>query len=218
MREAVTLNRPGAAVPRPPENLTRRLVLLTTGRGKITAFAHGARRPGNPLMACTRTFVFGKFTLYEGRTAYNLQSAQVANYFDELSSDMEGACYGSYFLELADFYSQENMDATEQLKLLYQSLRALLKPAIPNRLVRRIFELKMMVINGEYTEQPPNPVSDSCSYAWEYVVLSPVEALYRFALTDEVLREFERVVESGRRRFLRHECRSLEILEVLTSD
>ena len=50
------------------------------------------------------------------------------------------------------------------------------------------------------------------------VVLSPVEALYRFALTDEVLREFERVVESGRRRFLRHECRSLEILEVLTAD
>ena len=50
------------------------------------------------------------------------------------------------------------------------------------------------------------------------MVLSPVEGLYRFALTDEVLREFERVVESGRRRFLRHECRSLEILEVLTSD
>ena len=85
-------------------------------------------------------------------------------------------------------------------------------------LVRRIFELKMMVINGEYTEQPLSPVSDSCAYAWEYVVLSPVEGLYRFALTDEVLREFERVVESGRRRFLRHECRSLEILEVLTSD
>ena len=118
-------------------------------------------------MACTRTFVFGKFTLYEGRTAYNLQSAQVVNYFDELSSDMEGACFGSYFLEMADFYSEENMESTELLTLLYQSLRALLKPAIPNRLVRRIFELKMMVINGEYTQEPPSTVSTSCNYAWE---------------------------------------------------
>lgn len=218
MREAVTLNGM-VLLSAPSGEFDRRLVLLTTGQGERSLpLPTGPGDRGNPLMACTRTFVFGKFTLYEGRTAYNLQSAQVANYFDELSSDMEGACYGSYFLELADFYSQENMDATEQLKLLYQSLRALLKPAIPNRLVRRIFELKMMVINGEYTEQPLSPVSDSCAYAWEYVVLSPVEGLYRFALTDEVLREFERVVESGRRRFLRHECRSLEILEVLTSD
>ena len=216
MREAVTVNGM-VLLSAPSGEYDRRLVLLTTARGKITAFAHGARRPGNPLMACTRTFVFGKFTLYEGRTAYNLQSAQVVNYFDELSSGMEGACFGSYFLEMADFYSEENMESTELLTLLYQSLRALLKPAIPNRLVRRIFELKMMVINGEYTQEPPSTVSTSCNYAWEYVVLSPPESLYRFALTDEVLLEFERVVESARRRFLRHECRSLEILEVLTS-
>ena len=62
---------------------------------------------------------------------------------------MEAACYGSYFLEFADYYGRENLEAVETLKLLYQSLRALLKSAIPNRLVRAVFELKLMEINGK---------------------------------------------------------------------
>ena len=76
----------------------------------------------------------------------------VQNYFREITEDMEAACYGSYFLEFADYYGRENLEAVETLKLLYQSLRALLKSAIPNRLVRAVFELKLMEINGEYME------------------------------------------------------------------
>ena len=195
----------------------RRLVILTRGRGKITAFARGVRRPGNQLMAAAAPFVFGKFLLYEGRDAYTLAGAEVENYFREIAGDMEAACYGSYFLETAAYFAQENLDGTELLKLLYQSLRALLRPALPNRLVRRIFELKSMVINGEYTQDPPVPVSDSCHYAWEYVICSPSESLYKFCLKEEVLKEFESVVEKSRRYFVRHEFRSLEILETLTA-
>ena len=146
----------------------------------------------------------------------NLLLTFFLNYFEELSADIEGACYGSYFLELAGFYSDENIDGTDMLKLLYQSLRALMKPSLPNPLVRRIFELKTMVFNGEYTQLPQEQVSDSCTYAWEYVVLTPPEELYRFALKEPVLKEFERCVERARRRFLPHPCRSLEILETLT--
>lgn len=214
MRETVTL-KGIVLISAPSGEYDRRLVLLTKERGKVTAFAHGARKPGNPLMAASRTFSFGSFSLYEGRSAYNLQSAQISNYFDELSTDMEAACYGSYFLEAASYYAQENMDETELLKLLYQSLRALTKPALPNRLVRRVFELKAMVIEGEYTEKPPMAVSESCTYAWEYVVYSPSQSLYNFTLKEEVLLEFERAVESSRRRFVRHEFRSLEILEMM---
>ena len=136
MREQVILT--GMVIKSAPAGeYDRRLVILTCERGKITVFARGARRPGSTLMASSAPFVFGTFALYEGRDAYSLVSVDVQNYFREITEDMEAACYGSYFLEFADYYGRENLEAVETLKLLYQSLRALLKSAIPNRLVRR---------------------------------------------------------------------------------
>ena len=193
----------------------RRLVILTRGRGKITAFARGVRRPGNQLMAAAAPFVSGKFLLYEGRDAYTLAGAEVENYFREIAGDMEAACYGSYFLEMADYYGRENIDATETLRLLYQSLRALLKPSVPNRLVKPVYELKLMEINGEYRELPLGRLNDSTLYAWQYVLAAPVESLYTFTLTDQVLGEFVRCVEQNKERFIDKTFHSLDILNAV---
>ena len=127
----------------------RRVVLLTKERGKLAAFARGARRQGSALLGVTSPFSFGEFTLYEGRTSYTLMSASVSNYFEELRTDVEGAYYGFYFMDLASYYAREAADERELLKLLYQSLRALTNLHIPNRLVRCIFELRTIVIEGE---------------------------------------------------------------------
>lgn len=194
----------------------KRLVVLTRERGTIVAFARGARRPGSMLMAPCRPFSFGLFSVIEGREAYSLQSAEISNYFDEISSDMEAACYGSYFLEVADYYSRENLDETALLMLLYQSLRALMRQTIPRALVRRIFELKAMVISGEYTEQPPRKVSDSANYTWEYVIASPIEKLYTFTVSEQVLAEFQQCVEINKSRYIDKTFHSLEILKTLT--
>ena len=128
----------------------KRVTILTKERGKITAFARGARRPTSQLLAATSPFSFGEFEFFEGRSTYNLAKASISDYFRELSNDPETACYGFYFLEIADYYAQENNDERELLKLLYQTLRALEKPALKNRLVRRIYELRVLLIEGEY--------------------------------------------------------------------
>ena len=214
MREQVILT--GMVIKSAPAGeYDRRLVILTCERGKITAFARGARRPGSTLMAAGAPFVFGTFALYEGRDAYSLVSVDVQNYFREITEDMETACYGSYFLEFADYYGRENLEAVETLKLLYQSLRALLKSAIPNRLVRAVFELKLMEINGEYMEKPLGRLEDSTIYTWEYVLASPVEKLYTFTVTEKVLEEFTKCVAENKRRFVDKTFHSLDILDVL---
>lgn len=127
----------------------RRVVILTKERGKISTFARGARKPNSALVGVTSPFSFGQFTVYEGRTSYTLMSASISNYFQELRMDVEGAYYGFYFLDLANYYGREANDETPLLKLLYQTLRALVNPKIPNRLIRYIYELKIISINGE---------------------------------------------------------------------
>ncbi len=193
------------------------VVLLTKERGKIHAFARGVRRLNNPLMAAVNPFVFGQFQLYEGRTAYTLSQASVQNYFSELMLDFEGSCYGQYFLEFADYYTRENADCMDYLKLLYQSLRALSIPALPRKLTRYIYELKAMAYSGECPQEwsvfESWELDPSTKYAFQYVIASSVEKLYTFTLKEHVCEEFGRIVTWMREHYVDHRFKSLEILE-----
>lgn len=128
----------------------KRITVLTKEKGKITAFARGARRPTSQFLAAASPFSFGEFEFFQGRSTYNLMKATISNYFSELSQDPVKACYGFYFLEIAEFYTQENNDEKEFLKLLYQTLRALESSAFDYRLVRRVYELRVLLEEGEY--------------------------------------------------------------------
>ena len=93
----------------------RRVLVLTKERGKISAFAKGARRQNSKLTARTNPFCFGTFKLYEGKSSYNLVDAEITNYFDHFREDFEGAMYGMYFLDVADYYTRENNDEKTHL-------------------------------------------------------------------------------------------------------
>ena len=130
----------------------KRIVLLTREKGKISAFVRGARRPGNHLMAASDSFAFGSFYLYPGRDSYTMVNADITNYFRELASDVAKTYSAYYFLELAEYYSVENQDGTGMLNLIYAAFRALLNDKLDDRLVRYVYELKMLVMNGEYPD------------------------------------------------------------------
>ena len=84
----------------------------------------------------------GNFTLYEGRSSYNLNQVTVTHHFVELAARQPGVYYGYYFLELADYFGREGTDEKNMMNLLYLTVKALLNPEIDDRLVRCIFELR----------------------------------------------------------------------------
>lgn len=194
----------------------RAVTILTTGKGKISAFARNARKQNNRFMATTSPFCFGKFKLYAGRNSYSIAEAEIENYFEELRSDLESVYYGMYFLEVADYYTRENNDEAEILKLLYQSLRALLHKKLDDRLVRVVYECKAMAVNGEFPGVPrEQELSESAVYTLQYIVDTPVEKLYTFTVTENVLLELRKVAEKYRERIWGHHFKSLEMLESL---
>lgn len=194
----------------------RRICLLTKERGKISAFVRGSRKPGSRLSSATNPFSFGIFKLYEGKSSYNVSEVDIQNYFEPLRLDYEGAYYGMYFCEIADYYTRENNDEREMMKLLYQSLRALCAENIPNPLIQSIFEIKSIVVNGEFPGVPSSwELTESAMYALSYIVESSIEKLYTFKVSEEVLGELKGAAAFYRDKYMDKEFKSLEILQTL---
>ena len=226
----------------------KRVVILTKERGKLSAFAKGARRPQSHLAGVTTPCAFGNFTLYEGRNSYTIHSADITHYFAELRTDVEAAYYAFYFLEFADYYTREGNDEREMLKLVFQTMKALTKHRISFVLVKDIFELKAISINGEgpqvfqcvkcgakdrpcvFSVKSGGLICNECGrgiidgqvlntstlYAMQYVVTSPVEKLYTFELSEEVLKEFDQLMVRYREVYVGKHFKSLDILKQLT--
>ena len=194
----------------------RLICLLTRERGKISAFVKGCRRSGSRLAGAANPFSFGIFKLYEGKNSYTVAEADIRNYFEELRKDYVAAYYGMYFSEIADYYTRENNDEREMMKLLYQSLRALCAASIPNPLVRYIFEIKSIVVNGEFPGVPGDwSLQDSTVYAVNFIVESPVEKLFTFVVSDAVLEELGQLAYFYCSIAFDREFKSLEVLEGL---
>ena len=230
----------------------RRLTILTKERGKISAFAKGARKPTSPLLGCSQPFAFGEFILYEGKSSYNVVSAEITNYFSELRQDVEAIYYGMYFCEFCCYMTKENLEAGEPLKLLYMSLRALSKPSLDKRLVRRVFELRFMAVNGEmpqvgecvlcgrtellkepetwFSSEEGGAVCSGCKstgratdgirlqtstiYTMQYILATPLEKLFTFAVSEEVLSELSTALGHFLEKHVAHKMKSEEMLEM----
>lgn len=127
----------------------KRIVLLTRERGKISAFAKGARRSNSPLLAKCQSFAVGEFSCYEGKDSYTIVQAEISRYFHEVQKDLEAVCYGCYFCEFAAYFARENLEAGELLDLLYVTLSMLVEKRFPYSFLRYIFEWKVLTLEGE---------------------------------------------------------------------
>jgi len=174
----------------------KRIVILTGEGGKITAFARGARHPGNRFMGTTEPFSFGKFRVIKGKDAYTLTDANISRHFEELRTDYDATIMASYFMEIADYYTREDLEAYDEINLLYASLLALVSGKFDSRLIKAIYEIKSLVIAGEFPGIPNDRTyNDTVRYAVERIVSLPIKELYTFTLSEEMIRELYHIGE-----------------------
>ena len=191
-----------------------RVVLLTRERGKISAFAKGAKRPKSQLSA-VGPFVYGQFDLHEGATSYMMYSAKIEDYFEGLRTDVEGAYYGFYLLELAQYMTRENNDEWEMLKLLYAAVRALEKGVCDRELIRCIYEMRALTIGG-FAVPPQQLMLDKASeHTLRYAQEAPLRQLFAVAVSEEVKQTFRTVNDRLLADVIDRPMKSLDMIHVI---
>jgi len=201
---------------RPAGENDRLITLLAGTEGKLNVFVRGARKPSSRFAASSETFAFGEFKLSHGTSAYYLNDADISNYFEEFRTDIELAAYASYFAEIADYYCVEGDDATAMLGLLYASLLALQNPNFSYRLVRCIFVLRAIVLNGEFPGLPQGRnFNEAVIAAIERIENADLRHLYTFKLTEPAEEELFKLTTEYEKRFMDRRFKSLEVLAAL---
>lgn len=124
------------------------LTLLTPEHGKLTAKARGLRRKNSPLIAPCQLLAYGEFTLFAYREMYTVNEAQSLELFHGLRRDLTKLSLGTYFAQVAELLSQEDLPNPELLSLVLNCLYALDKLGKPEAQVKAVFELRSAVLGG----------------------------------------------------------------------
>ena len=73
-----------------------------------------------------------------------------------------------------------------------------------------------MVINGEYDIRPDTLKTDTGRYTWDYIIRSPIEKLYTFQITEEVLSDIESSLDIMMKKYIDRDMNSLNILNIIS--
>ena len=101
------------------------LTMLTRRHGRLTVKARGLRRKNSPLIAPCQLLAYGEFTLFEYRGQYTINEAQSIELFTPLRRDLTKLSLGTYFAQVSEVLSQEDMPNPELQSLLLNCLYAL---------------------------------------------------------------------------------------------
>ena len=124
------------------------LTVLTQKHGKLTIKARGLRRKNSPLIAPCQLLSFGEFTLFEYKGQYTINEAHSIELFSNLRRDLTKLSLGTYFAQVAEVLSQEDLPNPELQSLVLNCLYALSKLNEPEMKVKAVFELRAACLAG----------------------------------------------------------------------
>lgn len=124
------------------------LTLLTRDHGKLVAKARGLRRKNSPLAAPCQLLALCEVTLFEYRGMYTVNEAHSVELFTPLRRDLVKLSLGSYFAQVGEVISQEDVPGRQLQSLVLNCLYALSEMDIPETQIKAVFELRVACIAG----------------------------------------------------------------------
>ena len=144
------------------------LTVLTAEHGRLAVIARGARRRSSKLAAACQHLAFSELVLYRRGSWHYLDEASTIALFDGLRADLEKLSLASYFAEMAEAVTSEDLPSGEVLSLLLNSLYALDTLQKPQSIVKAAFELKLLALSGY------EPLLDGCAVCGTHNPKEPV--------------------------------------------
>ena len=124
------------------------LTVLSRNHGKLTIKARGLRRKNSPLVAPCQLLAYGEFTLFEYKGQYTINEAHSLELFSHLHRDLTKLSLGTYFAQVAEVISQEDLPNPELQSLLLNCLYALSKLELDESKIKAVFELRAACLAG----------------------------------------------------------------------
>ena len=162
--------------------------------GKISVSVRGAKKMGSKFTAVAQLFCYSDRELYCGKNnIYTLKEAQLIESFYGLREDLDRLTIAGKILRLAAMVTQEQLEDEESLRLLLNSLFYLSRGELSEELIYCIYRMRLVAIQGYY----PDVV---CKYAGteqalEHLCEAPMEKLFRFSVSGDVLRELGNICD-----------------------
>ena len=125
-----------------------RILTVLTAAGKLRVIAKRARSRQSRVSAAVQLLAYSELTVTEGGEFYFLMEASTIELFEGVRRDIELLSLASYFAELAEAVSLEDMECEDLLRLLLNALYALGTLRKPQEQVKAAFELKLMALTG----------------------------------------------------------------------
>jgi DNA repair protein RecO (recombination protein O) len=170
------------------------LTVLTAENGKISVSAKGAKKTTGRFLACSQTFCYSSMQLYQGRNGiYTLSDAQLKNSFYNLRNDYDRLMTASEIAKLTMKVAQPEASDSELMRLVLNTLYFLSKGEKSRQLLSAIFKLRLVSEQGFFDDT--EYVKLGTEAAVSHICLSPMEKLFSFNVSEEVLEELSRIGE-----------------------
>lgn len=124
------------------------LTVLTAGEGKLTVKARGALRKSCKYGAAAQALCYSEMVLFGNGGKWSINEAETIEQFLPLRQDIAALALGMYFAEMLEAVSDEDSPNPDLLQLGLNSLYALSRGMYDPRLIKAVFELRLMCLSG----------------------------------------------------------------------